>query len=170
MAGDYFVVRTPGVLGYIIRWVTRSHYNHAGIIISDYRGGRVVEARMKGAVYAQLSDYDGMDRLISHEHLSADQRLRIVDAAKSVVGVEYGFADLLWLGLMQFGIKWKWVRKNVDRMDDMVCSQIVAHCYDVAGVRISSNETIQDVTPGDLAKRVIDGIHYRLSHPAAVEW
>jgi hypothetical protein len=148
--GDYGVVRTGGIIARLIRLVTRSRYNHAFVIVSN--AGWIIESARKGARRSDLSAYANEDVLFSHECLDATQRSEVVTQAWRSLHVPYGFADVVWLGLAQYGLKW---RKAIDKRDDLVCSQLVAVCYEAAGIRLSADpECTTDVTPGDLARRI----------------
>jgi hypothetical protein len=150
--GQYFVVRTKGFVAWLIRRVTRSEYNHAGIVVTTT--GATVEAARQGAHVWHIRKYGNAEILFSHECLSDAQRLTIIDQAYRLTyrHVPYGWADLLWLGLAQYGVKW---RRSIDKRDDLTCGQLVAVCYEPAGIRLSSdNQCDLDVTPGDLARRI----------------
>ena len=55
IAGDYFVVKTHGLAGMLIRIGTFSEWNHAGIYIGD---GKIIEARPQGVTISDLSKYE----------------------------------------------------------------------------------------------------------------
>ena len=148
MRGDFAVVRTPGPIGAIIRIVTRSDFNHA---YTDMGDGTIIEARARGAVRTQ-DTYPARWRMVSHMPLTDDQRNRICDNAIAVLGTPYGFLDLLSLGLLQYGIRWKWIRDRVARQDRLVCSQLEDLIYERAGIHLyNDGRPSMDVTPGDLA-------------------
>jgi hypothetical protein len=154
--GDYFVVRTKGPAAWLIRLVTRSPYNHAGIIVMVGPGWtQIVEAARKGALWSRLGDYDGDDIRISSLPLTDYQRSTISTEADRCVlhNVPYGWADLLWLGLLQWPLlrRLGFLRRWVSKTDDLVCSQLVAYCYQQAGI-VFNESCPQDCTPGLLAE------------------
>ena len=146
--GDYFVVRTNGWAGVLIRWVTRSTVNHAGILVN---GGAVVEARPAGAGYAAARDYTAATW--SHFPLTDAQRVAIIGAANGLVGTPYSWVDCACVGLADlFGINVpEPVRKRLRRRDRLMCSQLVDTAYLDAGVHLFSDGRIPGaVSPGDL--------------------
>lgn len=151
--GDFFVVRTGGIVGALIRLVTRSQYNHAGIYMPP-NATMCVEANPAGASL-DPSDY-GKDLLLASKILiTPQQRLDIQQHAQEVIGVKYGFLDLVSLAALQFGIKPKFIRRQVTKSNRMICSQLVDEVYRRAGVHLFNDGRLsQDVTPGDLARLI----------------
>jgi hypothetical protein len=151
--GDYFVVRTKGPAAWLIRLVTRSQYNHAGIIAES--DGTIIESEGQGAVRGQIDKYKTCRLLTSTTPLSDVQRALICTHAEELLGVGYGWADLLWLGLLQWPLlrRLGFLRRWVSKTDDLVCSQLVAYCYGQAGI-VFNESCPQDVTPGDLARAI----------------
>src|SRR4051794_23876191 len=82
--GDFFVARTDGPIGRIIRYMTGSEVNHAGIYIGD---GTVIETRPGGVRYGKFSEYvDAIwstGRLPEHLTPTLVQRRTIVSYAQS---------------------------------------------------------------------------------------
>ena len=154
-AGQFFVVRTKGFPAFVIRLVTRSWANHAGLVVSS--SGVTVEAKGGGVCYGTLGSYGDDELRLSHFDLADVQASEIVEQAKSLIGRPYGWADLLWLGLLQWPVtwRWEWIRRRVDDPSRLVCSQLVAFCYESANVELSYEVDMPlDVTPADLARRI----------------
>jgi hypothetical protein len=158
--GDYGVQRNRGITAWAIRVATRSKFSHAFVVVRD---GYVVEASGKGAVCRPLGDRDAIYSSDAIK-LSAFDRNNIVSAAECLVGTPYGWLDILSIGLLQYGIKPKFIRDRVARTDQLICSQVVdlafsggtSHLTDVVprGVHLFADDRLpMDVTPGDLAKR-----------------
>lgn len=159
-AGDFFVSRTPGFTGWLIRWWTRSSYNHAGFFISP---SQVVEAQGAGARLRDWTHYSGRcsDAPDAEVVTSAgmpglalgpDQRMRAFVVGRAYVGTPYGWLDLLSIGLLQWGIRPRWVRARVRRSDRLICSELVDQCRLALGDHLFADGRLsQDVTPGDLA-------------------
>lgn len=151
--GAYFVVRTNGFAGAVIRLATRSRENHAGVHVG---GGMVVEAQPHGARLSPLTDYSGPIGWNDEEPLTDAQRQAIADAARGLVGRPYSWLDILALGLRQFGVRLPGLAKRIERSDRLICSQLVDLAYEVAGVHLFTDGRLpQDVTPGDLADRLV---------------
>jgi hypothetical protein len=148
--GDYGVQRTRGFTAWAIRVATRSKFSHAFVVV---RGGFVVEARSNGAVRRPLGDRDAIYSSDAIK-LSASDRNGIVGNAEHLVGTLYGWLDIISIGLLQYGIRPKWVRDRVERTNQLICSQLVDLAYGRAGVHLFADRRLpMDVTPGDLAKR-----------------
>jgi hypothetical protein len=182
--GDYGVERTRGFTALAIRVATRSKFSHAFVVVRD---GNVVEARGKGAVCRPLGVRDAIYSSGAID-LPLDERRRIVNTAMDfttrhiarrtwlgrryvTVGVPYGWLDIVSIGLLQYGIKPKCVRDRVQRLDQLICSQLVDAAFSgspartavdavllatrgVRGVHLFADGRLpMDVTPGDLAKR-----------------
>ena len=160
--GDYGVERTRGFTAWAIRVATRSAFSHAFVVVRD---GYVVEARSKGAVCRPLGIRDAIYSSDAIE-LSPAERSDIVNAAMYLVDTPYSWLDIVSIGLLQYGIKPRWVRDRVERTDQLICSQLVDLAYEgpserlggmvllAPGVHLFADGRLpMDVTPGDLAKR-----------------
>lgn len=147
LAGDYAVVRTGGWQAAVIRIVTRSHYNHAFIYVGD---GQIVEAQPGGARLVQNS-YDAAHVRYSTVTLSPGERVFIVNNAKRLVGVPYGWLDIVSVGLLQFHIRPFFLRERVRTSKNLICSQLVDFTFLLSGVHLLNDGRLpMDVTPGDL--------------------
>lgn len=150
--GDYFVVKTKGFFGRLIRLGTDSGFNHAGIYIGN---GKIVEANPKGVQISDVSKYD-LPAWNKHEGLSAKQRVQIAIYAESLVGDPYSFWDIARLALRIIGLRLfadtRLMRYLVSK-PEYICSELVAESYEKAGVRMY--EAPADVTPAFLALRII---------------
>jgi hypothetical protein len=150
--GDFGVQRSNNLAGRVIRVATRSHFNHAFVVIED---GMVVEAQPGGAVIAALGDRTGVVYSTGSVDLHDSDRTIICRAAKALVGTPYGWLDIASIGLLQYGVRLKPVRDRVLRRDELICSQLVDTAYAIAGVHLFQDGRLPlDVTPGDLAKRI----------------
>lgn len=151
--GDYGVVHTNGFFAKLIRLGTMSRWNHAFIYIGD---GKIVEANPSGVAVSPLGKYPAYYVAWNqHEKLSDDQRKRIVEHALSMVGVSYGFVDIANLAFRILGLKIianTAIFKRASQRYGVICSELVAECYEAAGIDFGSPIS---VTPGDLAYRLV---------------
>jgi len=151
--GDYGVVKTNGIVGFLIRVGTMSRWNHAFIYVGNEN---IVEARPMGATLSPASKYPRA-AYNQHEVVSDEQRQTIVDTALKDVGTPYGFADILVIFLrilgLRFGSKTRFMAW-LGSKDGLICSELVARSYEAAGFTLI-NEPSYIVTPGDLAERLI---------------
>ena len=152
--GDYGVIKTNGWMGWLIRVGTASRWNHAFIYIGH---GQIVEANPKGVEISDVSKYDKVGEIAwnKHEELTMDQRLDIITRAEAFIGYSYGFASILVIALRALGLKiFPTLRKVAENENRVICSQLVAWSYSVAGIKVSDKPHSM-TTPGDLAFRLI---------------
>jgi hypothetical protein len=138
--GDYAGVRTAGWAGRVIRWGTHSKVNHAFVYVGD---GLIIEA------------------IWSHVPLDPATRQHIAGWAIAQRGVGYGWADIAALS-MAVVLRAVMPRKaatavirlvasRIERVDRLICSQLVDKAYLLAGVHLFSDGRYPgEVTPGDL--------------------
>lgn len=151
--GDYFVIGAgthPAAL--VIETFTGSLYYHAGIYVGN---GTVIEAQPEGVNYAPVNSWANGRILWSCEELSDAQREAIVTSAKAALGTPYSWLDILALGLSAWGITPSWVWARLSRQDRLICSQLVARCYQNAGVDLCPGKPDSRITPGDLADVIL---------------
>lgn len=153
--GDYFVVKTNGLAGLLIRIGTNSKWNHAGIHIGD---GKIIEARPTGVSISDLSKYDNHPIMWNSKTdtlLTEDQRMHIVNRAKGFVGEPYGVWSIINLSLKILFLGWFPNLKRAEKENSVICSQLVAWAYSVGGVKLSRKPHAL-VTPKDLAYRLTE--------------
>jgi len=154
--GDYFVVRTNGWAGWLIRIGTGSKWNHAGIYIGD---GKIVEARPIGVTVSELSKYDGMPIIWNTEvdtSLTEEERNRIKHRALDFVKDRYGFWSIINIALKILFLGWFPSLKRAEDENSVICSQLVAWTYSSAAHIKLSKKPHALVTPKDLAYRITE--------------
>lgn len=150
--GSYCCVRTGGFYAWLIRMGTRSHFNHAFVVID---GERIIEADPGGARWARLSDYGTDGMVFAPDVLSDEQRTALARKAEALLGTPYGWTDIVRLSLRCLGLNWSWLTRKADNEAAMICSQLVAACGAAAGVDwLCGRSCPAEVTPGDLAHRI----------------
>jgi hypothetical protein len=156
--GDFGLTKIKGFLGFMVgfgQFLTgdSSRYTHAFIVLDD---NRIIEAMPGGAKISSIDQYRNK-AIYSNIELTDQQREDIVKYAKKYENVKYSFLDYLSLALLRFGIKPKKLRNFIQNKGHMICSQLVDHVYYLAGVHLFNDGRLpQDVTPGDLANRLIE--------------
>jgi uncharacterized protein YycO len=158
--GDYGVTRIHGQTGLLIRtgqWLNGSgfrNFEHAFLVLD---GGEVVEAEPGGARLTPLSFYlDAEPGSVewSTVELTDEQRAAIVAAGRSYVRVPYSYANYVAIAARRLHLPFaRFLRRYVNSTRHMICSQLVASAYAVAGVHLGAGEP-GDVTPGDLANLI----------------
>lgn len=150
--GDIGLTRIGGVLGFFVSLGQHlagdsSRYTHAYIVLDDET---VIAAQPGGARIDNLSDYKNKAVYLQRD-LTDEQRMTIVEEARSLEGLPYSFLDYLALALARFGIKPKWLQKYIADTGHMICSQLCDEVYRRAGIHLFNDGRLpQEVTPGDL--------------------
>lgn len=190
VAGSILLTPTYGnwfdrTIGWAIRFGTgtRDQYgkyhdakvNHAAL----YDGTELIEARPGGAGYNDWDAYDEKGTLwitparlgqlqsdgsLVPLHLNAAQLQGVVDAANTMIGRDYGFADIVAVALGQKRLgSWVkvqkakkdqpwWVRRVADNKH-LICSQLVDLAFLMGGVHLFNDERLPGlVSPADLAR------------------
>lgn len=156
LPGDFFVTSVSGQVGFLIslgEWLNGSrfgHWDHAGVYVGD---GLIVEAEPGGARLAGVDEYAGRPIAWSTGKVSLTdaERSAVVAAARSFIGVGYGWRDYAALALWHFHLRIPWARRVMNSRASMICSQLVAASLDAAGVNPFPGREPGDVTPADLA-------------------
>ena len=146
--GDMALVTPHDAVGWWISTLTRSRYCHVRLI-TDAEGGTLeAQPGRKGAIPGRVQPGD----VISSPPMTDEQRSLVLSEATKLLGVRYGFLDIIALGLAAFNIKPKWLRDWVGREDRLICSQLVDKVWSSVGYQAFDDKRLpQDVNPGDLA-------------------
>jgi uncharacterized protein YycO len=143
--GDFGVARTRGLFAWLICRGTRSKVDHAFI----YDGEQIIEAQPGGAIQSPADRYP--KAIWSSFDLTDSERASIAHWATQQIGVPYGWPDIVALAFACYGIRFRWVDRRIERMDRLICSQLVDKAYDLAGVHLFADGRLPgQVTPGDL--------------------
>jgi cell wall-associated NlpC family hydrolase len=149
--GDFFVIRSDGWGGRLIRWGTRSNVNHAGLYVG---AGLVVEAQPSGATVAPMPDH----AVWSDLPLTDLEREAIVRESRRLLGTPYSWIDVVCIGLAKtFGVHVPGpVRRRLARRDELMCSQLVDTAYLNAGIHLyDDGRWPGDVSPSDLLDLIL---------------
>lgn len=153
-AGLYGVVKTSGLVPWIIRRATGGWADHAFVILDD---GAIVEAEPGGVRLGHLNEYAGCRTAInSAEDMTVAQRNTVMAAAKAMIGKPYNDLAIAEDGLESLGWHWRWLLKRASGDGEVVCSQLVALAGQAAGLdwRGGANSTTE-TTPAMLARRPV---------------
>lgn len=151
-AGRYFVVKTHGLVPWVIRRAGHSWADHAGIVLED---GAIIEAEPGGVRIRHLSEYYQCRIAINGgDEMTVQQRTQVVAAAKAMVGIPYDDLAIADDGLEALGWHWKWLAKRADNDGELICSQLVAKAGEAASLNWRCGvATAAEVTPAMLARR-----------------
>lgn len=147
-----------------------SRFTHAGVIRP---GGRTLEAEPGGARRGRWEDIANdssrtflisdapiryavatavLPQLLgSRERYEAQLREQVEQAALSLEGTPYSFADYLALAALHTGLPNKWLRNYVQDSGHLICSALVDRVYEDAGIELFDDRRLNgDVMPTDL--------------------
>lgn len=141
--GGFYLYHGDSFADRLIQWGTRSHWNHAGVIVNT-RGG-TVEAQSRGVVTDTLTRHDPARVRIVDTALTDAERRLVVTTAQGFLGDRYG-----WLSVIAAAINAVWrfpLILGTDKAPD--CFVLVAHCLFHAGVDLPKDD--ERMTGRDLA-------------------
>ncbi len=90
--GDIYLIHGNSLLDSIIRYWTRSHYNHGGIVISENIG---IEANFKGVNFVHLDIYNDITYLSLVKPLIDDEQHKLGKFFFNSIGNNYNFLGVL---------------------------------------------------------------------------
>ena len=142
-AGDFFLHSGSDRLSRLIRFGTRSHWSHAGLIISDF--GLTVEALAGGVTQGRLEWYDPANIRAVDTGMDDEQRRDAVSYARGMIGHPYSrslIVDAAWAIASRSRFFFA-VDGGVD------CSALVAKALEHGGMALGMDA--DRYTPADLA-------------------
>lgn len=152
--GEFFVERTSGWAGRLIRIGTDSEVNHAGTYLGN---GRTLEAQPGGARICSMSDarmdavlWSGMNPLL---RLSLVEGQAVVERARLHIGDRYSWVDVASIGWAKVtgGHVPSFIRDRLADPHMNMCSQLVDVIRTEVGLHLFRDGRLSgDVSPGDL--------------------
>jgi uncharacterized protein YycO len=153
--GSIGVTATGGILGWFIRWLTFSRYNHAFIVGP---AGLLVEAQPGGARLGHISMYPKA-KYNSAKTIPDETRLAIWETALGFAqanngkGIGYNWLDDIALGLRFFGFWSERIARRIARTDRLQCAQLCDLAYSRNGIHLFDDDRLPlSVNPGDIAE------------------
>ena len=127
----------------LIAWYTRSIYTHVDIVRPD---GWLLGARANGGVKVRSPTYRTFKRKKRFvTTLSTEQETKFWNAATAQIGKPYD-----WTGIVAFIADRNWRHP-----DHWFCSELVAWCFEQAGVPLLRVAGADKVTPRDLTTSLL---------------
>lgn len=150
--GDYGVVKTNGLAGFIIQLGTRSQDNH---VVGYVGNGMIIEATPgKGIIKSPVTKYQNI-AWNRYEDLTDEQRLIIVQEAEKHLGDRYNFLDIAVVALRILGLKLpSQFTKRIAKMNAYICSEFWTEMYKKAG-KVTNLKEDWAVTPSDMSYRLM---------------
>lgn len=131
--------------------ITKSNWSHVFLYIGE---GKIIESSIHGVVINPLSHYlnnkydVGLFR--TKEKLSPEQTKKLIDRARSLLGIKYGFLQVLWLAILRLFGKSEDPDWSLDVDTGMICSEMIAHAYEYIGIKF------KDLPPHQIEPEDID--------------
>jgi hypothetical protein len=155
--GDVLMFKGKYRSSFLIKWLTKSPYSHAGIAVWWNERLMIMEAVMSGVRVAPLSrniyQHKGNVEWFScKKEISEEDRHKMIIFAQEELGKSYA----RWKAVL-FGVKVLFKRdlseKDELRMENkLFCSQYVAQIYNSIGLDLKKNREDRFMSPGDIAK------------------
>ncbi len=155
--GDVLMFKGKYRSSFLIRWLTKSVYSHAGMAVWWNERLMIMEAVMSGVRVAPLSrniyQHKGNVEWFScKKETSEEDRLKMIIFAQEELGKSYA----RWKAVL-FGVKVLFKRdlseKDELRMENkLFCSQYVAQIYNSIGLDLKKNREDRFMSPEDIAK------------------
>jgi hypothetical protein len=155
--GDVLMFKGKYRSSFLIKWLTKSPYSHAGIAVWWNERLMIMEAVMRGVSVAPLSrniyQHNGnVEWFTCKKEISEEDRLKMVIFAQEELGKSYA----KWKAVL-FGLKVLFKRdlskKDELRMENkLFCSQYVAQIYNSIGLDLKKNREDRFMSPGDIAR------------------
>lgn len=156
MIGTVLIYHSKGLLPWLIRKFTKSHWNHAGIIGKKTEYGYIVyEAQKDGLIKSEYTFEYLNRRLVDKTIVIKTPKVKIHNVEESCekyLGTPYGVTTLLQ-------IAWSLITKKTinksDGLKRLICSEFVARVlYDISDKKINFEKEYKKhydfITPSDL--------------------
>jgi uncharacterized protein YycO len=141
-----------GFWGRLVQWGTRSHWNHAAVMVDPYH---CLSAEPGGAVLRPITYYRHEEVVSSRFDLTPEQRTTIHLWALGHIDVEYNFGDFILAGIASVTGRAtpKWLRRIIATPDRMICSQLCDYAYQAAGIHLFDDARPEGaVIPADFGR------------------
>lgn len=155
LPGDIGLTEIEGLVGWLVKLLQYLNGDfekptHVYVVLDDET---VFEAQPGGAVITPLSEYDNRWREYVAVDLTPEQRMRIVNRARTYVGTGYNWTTYFYLAAYRLHFRPKWLKRRVQNDKRLICSQAADKIYADEGVHLFNDGRMPyDLTPGDLGR------------------
>jgi uncharacterized protein YycO len=153
--GDILMVRNKGPLSWIIRFITRSDWNHCGIFVSS---NTIVEATFRGVFKSDIEKFtEKRNRFELFYEVFRVRNIKQTETstagafALSKVGAKYDEVQLARMFLMYVLHIPRRIRIP-DSDIKWICSELVAQAFEKAGIILNPRIRPDNMVPGDFTK------------------
>jgi len=151
--GNIILVKNFDILSKLIRWYTKSEFNHVGIIVDNKY---IVEAIPKYGVrlftlqnYKNQKEAGELDFIICKvKNLSESERKIVETFALKQVGKSYDFVQLICVGILYMFRKLRKL-EPID-LNGWLCSELVAESFYEVGIKFKKDVDPDNITPKDI--------------------
>ena len=128
---------TTGFWGRVIRAVTKSHYNHTVIAISETQ---CAGAEPGGVRIRPIASFP--DVVWSQFPYTLAQQVEIVTFAKTELGVRYNYLDDLFIGIALLTREHtpRWIERVLSDPDSWQCAQLADAALQRAGIHVFTDD------------------------------
>ena len=151
-AGDIVVAHSKGIFGWLIRFGTRSRWNHAAIIVEAGDDPLVAQAEARGVVTARLSTVAPGGYTAILPCPAGVDRHSVVEFAMDQVNTPYGFFTILSIAITI--LTPIFIHINFRRGDTYICSALAAFAL-LAGGWMKKWPDFYQVSPAKLAVALV---------------
>ena len=156
--GNLILVKHHDFISSIIRFITKSTYNHIGIFVDEEN---IVEAKMSGVAKTSLN-YFKREKANGKLTYSVYEIKGITEAQVDVIcyiilselNSKYDFLQLLSLGFLFLIHK----QKKTNPLDDnrrWICSELIADAAKTVGISFYDDIKTDSLSPGNIADSLI---------------
>lgn len=157
--GDVLLYKGHGFVSWLIKKITGSEYSHAGFAVKWHNRLMVLEARNRPGIRViplstSIDEYKGdVEWYTVKAHLTARQRLRLVQYAEEEIGKKY--TTVLVAGNLFrkafFGMTGEGTPDELEPSTRTFCSYYIAQTFNRLGMDLIKGKHDRYTTPGDIA-------------------
>jgi uncharacterized protein YycO len=154
-AGDILMVHNHGFIFNVIRFITRSHWNHCGVFVNDRE---IVEAAFIGVIKSPIEKFrdlqnsgDGEYAIYRMRGISDDDVKKVVAFNEKQVGQKYDKFQIGRIFLM-YVLRLPKTWAFPDGGKKWICSELVAESFALVGWLFSMTIIPDNIVPGDIVR------------------
>jgi hypothetical protein len=132
------LVRTPGFSSWLIRFITRSKFNHTIVKVSTHK---VVSVESNGVQIMDVTEFP--NAAWSDFPLTMRQQNKIIAYNLAQQGKPYDYFAYFWIGvglLLKVKRTPNWVLRRLASDKAWICSQLADRSYQAAGIHLLGDD------------------------------
>lgn len=120
----------------VIAGITRSNWSHTFMYLGD---GKILESNWDGVIIRPLEYYLNNEYCVGlfrvTPELDEKQTKKVIKEARKMLGIHYGFLQLLWQFILRICGKSEDPDWNLDVDTGVICTEVVAKAYQKIGIQ-----------------------------------